>query len=215
MSELGRYLGGERGFRGNAEDYYDPRNSCLNAVLDRRLGLPITLSVVYLEVGWRLGLPLAGVGLPGHFVIKHAGAGPEPEVMVDPFEGGVVLSEADCAERLRRVHGRPIPLEAHYLAAVTRKQILARMLTNLKHIYLGPAARDYGRALDTIEHLLLLSPWALDEIRDRGLVQWQLGHTEAAIVDLETYLEYAGDAADAPLIQQRLASLRRRLPPGR
>jgi regulator of sirC expression with transglutaminase-like and TPR domain len=213
MGEVGRYLAGERGFRGNAEEYYDPRNSCLNAVLDRRLGLPITLSVVYLEVGWRLGLPLAGVGMPGHFLVKHAGDD-GPAVIVDPFGGGALLSEADCAERLRRVHGRPVPLEPHYLAAVTRKQILARMLTNLKHIYLSPASLDYARALDTIEHLLLLSPWALDQVRDRGLVQWQLGHTEAAIVDLETYLQYAGDAADAPLIQQRLAGLRRRLPPG-
>jgi regulator of sirC expression with transglutaminase-like and TPR domain len=213
MRGLGRYLGEERGFRGNVDEYYDPRNSCLNAVLDRRLGIPITLSVVYLEVGWRLGLPLAGVGMPGHFLVKHAGDG--AEVIVDPFDGGAILTEADCTERLRRVHGRPVPLEPHYLAAVTRKQILARMLTNLKHIYLSPPSLDLPRALDAIEHLLLLSPWALDQIRDRGLVHWQLGQTDAAVADLETYLQYAGDAADAPLIQQRLASLRRRLPPGR
>jgi regulator of sirC expression with transglutaminase-like and TPR domain len=212
MRRLSHYLAVDRGFHGNTRDYYDPRNSCLNAVLDRRTGIPITLSVVYLEVGWRLGLPLAGVGLPGHFLVKYAGQG--REIIVDPFNGGAILSRDDCAARLRQVYGRPVALEAHYLAAVTRKQILMRMLTNLKHIYLSPPAPDYARALDAIEHLLVLSPWALDQIRDRGLVRWQLGDTERAIADLETYLTYAGDAEDAPLVRQRLASLRRRPAPG-
>lgn len=211
MRRLCHYLAADRGFHGNTRHYQDPRNSCLNHVMDRRTGIPIALSVVYLEVGWRLGLPLAGVGMPGHFLVKYADE--ETEIIVDPFNAGAVLSAADCAERLRQVHGRPVPLEPHYLAAVTKKQILARMLTNLKHLYLGPAALDHDRALETIEHLLLLSPWALDQIRDRGLVHWQLGHTERAIADLETYLEYAGDAEDAPLIQRRLISLRRLLPP--
>jgi regulator of sirC expression with transglutaminase-like and TPR domain len=212
VRRLAHYLATEEGFHGNHRHYSDPRNSCLNHVLDRRTGIPITLSIVYLEVGWRLGLPLAGVGMPGHFLIKYADG--ETEIVLDPFHEGAILTPADCAERLRQVFGRPVPLEAHFLAAVTRKQILSRVLTNLKHIYLRAPAPDYPRALETIEHLLAISPWALDEIRDRGMVQWQLGAIDLAIADLETYLRYAGDADDAEYVQARLISLRRRLPPG-
>jgi regulator of sirC expression with transglutaminase-like and TPR domain len=211
VRQIGRYLAGEQNFHGNTRHYADPRNSCLNAVLDRRTGIPITLSVVYLEVGWRLGLPLAGVGMPGHFLVKYADD--ETEVIVDPFYGGAILTPQDCAQRLGQIAGRPVPLEPHYLAAVTRKQILTRMLTNLKHIYLEMS--DSARLLDTIEHLLLLSPWSLDDIRDRGMVHWQRGDTDRAIADLETYLTYAADAADAPLVRQHLASFRRQLPPSR
>jgi regulator of sirC expression with transglutaminase-like and TPR domain len=213
VRRLSHHLAVDRDLHGNAHDYYDPRNSCLNHVLDRRAGIPITLSVIYLEVGWRLGLPLAGVGLPGHFLVKYADD--EREIIVDPFNRGAILTRDDCAARLRQVYGRPVPLEEHFLAAVTRKQILTRMLTNLKHIYLSQPSLDPAKALETTEHLLLLSPWALDQIRDRGMIHWQLGQTDQAITDLETYLQYAGDAEDAPLVRQRLTSLRRRLPPGR
>ena len=211
VEALSGYLAGEQGFTGNTRHYSDPRNSCLNYVLERRTGIPISLSVVYLEVGWRLGLPLAGVGMPGHFLAKYADG--ETEIVFDPFHGGAILTPEDCAARLRQVFGQPVPLEPHYLAAVTRKQILTRMLTNLRGIYLY--VNDYRRALEAVEHLLVLSPWSLDYVRDRGMIQLQLGQTDAAIADFETYLQYAGDADDAPQVQQRLAALRRRLPPGR
>ncbi|MCC6627062.1 MAG: transglutaminase family protein [Chloroflexi bacterium] len=213
LRRMCHFLAVDRDFHGNTRDYYDPRNSCLNHVLERRTGLPITLSLVYLEVGWRLGLPMAGVGLPGHFLVKAVGE--NGDTLVDPFHGGAILSEVDCAERLQRALGRPIALEPHHLAAVTRKQILSRMLGNLKHIFLRPPAADLPRALETIEFLLVLSPWALDEVRDRGTVLSMLGHTDAAMRDLETYVHYAHDAADADWVRQRLAGLRRRLPPGR
>ena len=204
MARLGHFLGHELGFVGNLHQYDDPRNSCLNTVLDRRVGIPISLSVVYLEIGWRLGLPLAGVGMPGHFLIKHTGDG--HEIIADPFDRGRLLSAEDCAKRLAQVVGYPAALEPHYLAAVTRKQILTRMLTNLKLFYLRGG--DFIRGLETIEHLLLISPWALDEIRDRGLTRAQLGRRDQAIEDLETYLRYSSDAPDAVDIERRLRRLR-------
>jgi regulator of sirC expression with transglutaminase-like and TPR domain len=209
---LAHFLAVDRGLHGNTSDYYDPRNSCLNHVLDTGAGIPITLSVVYLTVGWRIGLPLAGVGLPGHFLVKAVRG--DSEVILDPFHGGTVLSRDDCAARLRQVAGSASTLEPHHLAAVTRKQILIRMLNNLKRIYLYPNEPYLHRALAAIEHLLVLSPWALDEVRDRGIVQSLLGNTDAAVRDLETYIEYAHDAADAVQVRQRLANLRR-VPPVR
>jgi regulator of sirC expression with transglutaminase-like and TPR domain len=206
VRQLSHYLAVDQRFHGNTRNYADPLNSCLNVVLDRRTGIPITLSVVWLEVGWRLGLPLSGVGLPGHFLIKYAAEG--TEIILDPFHGGVILGPEDCARRLQGVFGRAVPLEAHYLAAVTRKQILTRMLNNLKQIY--TRIGDYPRLLATVEHLLALSPWSLDEIRDRGLIAARLGRLEPAIADLETYLRYSQEADDAALIHRRLEELRRR-----
>lgn len=206
INQLSHYLATEQGFQGNRQYYDDPRNSCLNHLLERRLGIPITLSVLYLEVGWRLGLPLRGVGLPGHFLVKYVDE--EREIFFDPFNGGQIVTREDCEQRLAEIYGRMVPLEEHYLGAVTRKQILIRMLTNLKHLY--QRSLDYGRLLETIEHLLAISPWALDEIRDRGMANWQLGRINQAVADFETYLRFCSDANDAGLVQRRLDGIRRR-----
>lgn len=120
------------GFHGNRDDYYDPRNSFLNDVLDRRTGIPITLSVVYMEVARRIDLPLQGVGFPGHFLVKHPG---EPEIVVDCFSGGQIMLQPDCEERLQAVYGRPVAVEPAFLNSVTKKQIVIRMLHNLLPIY--------------------------------------------------------------------------------
>jgi regulator of sirC expression with transglutaminase-like and TPR domain len=117
------------GFRGNAEDYGDPRNSYLNDVLDRRLGLPITLSVVLIELGRRLGVPFVGIGLPGHFVVRHEGV---PPVLLDPFEGGRVLTPRDCAERVAEIYGEAVAFTPRLLEPVGTRAVLARMLANLK-----------------------------------------------------------------------------------
>lgn len=117
------------GFRGNEADYGDPRNSYLNEVVDRRLGLPITLSVLVIEVGRRVGVPFSGVGLPGHFLVRHDG---EPRVLLDPFEGGREVSVEDCAERVARIYGDAVEFEPSMLAPVGAKAVLARMLANLK-----------------------------------------------------------------------------------
>jgi regulator of sirC expression with transglutaminase-like and TPR domain len=194
----------EEGFRGNREDYYDPRNSFLNDVLDRRLGIPITLSIVYIEVAARAGVTVRGIGLPGHFVVRleHGGAAR----LLDPFDAGTILSEADCHTLVRRVHGAGVPFDPAYMAPVTTRQILARMLLNLKAIY--ARQQDWPRALRVMDRLLVLTPGAVGEIRDRGLIRAQIGARPAAIRDLERYLREAPEAPDARGVRARLRALR-------
>src|SRR3989337_4258823 len=135
ISEINRYLFTEEGFRGNEDDYYDPRNSFLNDVLDIKTGIPITLSVLYIEIASRLGLTLLGVGFPGHFIVKYSGM--EGEILVDPFNKGRILSIKDCKEILDRIYGGRMQFHSEFLQPVTKKEILSRMLHNLTSIYLN------------------------------------------------------------------------------
>jgi regulator of sirC expression with transglutaminase-like and TPR domain len=192
----------EEGFRGNLEDYYDPRNSFLNDVLDRRTGIPITLSTLYIEVGRRAGLPVEGIGLPGHFVVRVGGT------LVDPFHGGAVLSEQDCQKRLDRIYGGRLRLDETMLAACARKTILARTLRNLKAIY--TKAGDFIRALNVVELLLRVEPGSLEEIRDRGMLHAALDCYALAAGELEEYLEKAGNAPGNEPLRQKAAELRAR-----
>lgn len=206
LQELSRVLFREEGFRGNAESYYDPRNSFLNDVLDRRLGVPITLSVVYLEVGWRLGLPLAGINFPGHFLVRYEGEA--MKLLVDPFQRGRLRFEDEAQELLDRVYGGTVRLQPEFLRSVGRKDILFRILANLKGIYLN--SRDDTRALGAIERLLLVHPDALPEIRDRGMLLARNGRADEAATDLEHYLRAAPDAPDARRVRMLLERLERR-----
>ncbi len=203
LQELSRVLFQEEGFRGNAEDYYDPRNSFLNDVLDRRLGIPITLSVVYLEVGWRLGLPLEGVNFPGHFLVRYEGEA--LRILVDPFQGGELRFEGDAQALLDRVYGGSVPLQPEYLRPADRKDILARILANLKGIYLN--AHEDARALAAVERLQLLRPNEPEELRDRGMILARMGRAVEAREELQRYLERAPRAADAGRIQLLLEQL--------
>jgi len=164
---LNAYLFGERGLRGNSNAYYDPRNSFLNAVLDRGLGIPITLSVVYMEVGRRIQFPLQGVGMPGHFIVKPVGL--EEEIYIDPFNAGRVLSREACEELVQEMYGGQVPFDATFLEPVTKKQILARILSNLKAIYVQ--TQQYLKALSVVERLLLVQPGAEQEARDRAALR--------------------------------------------
>ena len=152
-SAVSRLLFEEVGLRGNAEDYYDPRNSFLNDVLDRQIGIPISLSVVYLAVAGQVGLDAAGVGLPGHFVVRVERGGRQQ--LLDPFHGGRLLDQAGCEALVARMRPGGGPLDPRWLAPVTTRQILVRMLTNLKAVY--TALGDWGRALAASERILLLS----------------------------------------------------------
>lgn len=195
----------EGGFRGNAEDYYDPRNSFLNEVLDRRVGIPITLSVLYMEVAARIGFRVDGVAFPGHFLVKHVAG--QREIFVDPFRGGEVLSADDCAARYRAAApGRA--LDARHLEAVGPLPILARMLRNLERIY--AERRDPVRSLWVVDRLLLLAPDDVATRRDRGLVEARLGASGAAIADLEAYLAAHPAAADADELRALVGRLRTR-----
>ena len=204
LEALNRYLFDNLGFRGNAEDYYDPRNSFLNEVLDRRTGIPITISTVYLEVGWRLGMPLQGVGFPGHFLVKYLHS--DGEIVIDPFRQGAVLTAEDCQSRLDHVYGGRVQFRPGFLAAATKRQILIRILTNLKGIYV--AGGDHRRALGAVERILVIDAGLGSEIRDRGILRMQLQQTAQAIADLERYVTMNPRADDVEEIRKRLRDWR-------
>lgn len=204
LEALNRYLFDELGFAGNAEDYYDPRNSYLNEVLDRRTGIPITLSTVYMTVARHGGLPIRGVGFPGHFLVKLEGEG--EEIVLDPFNRGTVLTEDDCERLLTRATEGRTRFSRDLLEATGTKAILARMLGNLKGIY--SATRQFAKALSCVERILLLAPDAAREIRDRGLLLAQVQRTEEAIQALLRYLKQIPAPEDAEKVREQLRALR-------
>lgn len=205
LQELSRVLFEEEGFRGNTDAYYDPRNSFLNDVLDRRLGIPLTLSIVLLEVGWRLGLPLEGVNFPGHFLVRFRGE--TGDLLVDPFQAGEIRFEDQAQELLDRVYGGAVRMQAEYLRPARRKEMLVRLLVNLKNVYLN--ARDDGRAVAAIERILLVRPDAAEETRDRGMLLARLGRADEAVVDLKHYLRSSPDAPDAQRVRLLIDELGR------
>jgi len=183
-------------FRGNREAYYDPRNSFLNDVLDRKLGIPLTLGVVVLEVGWRLGLPVEGVNFPGHFLVRFRGDA--IDLLVDPYDGGAVRFEDEAQELLDRVYGGIIRVQESFLKTATRREMLVRLLMNLKSLYMN--VRDHTRALAAVERILLIRPIAAVEIRDKGVILARLGRREEAVEQLEAYLNVAPEAPDSQRI---------------
>ena len=192
---LNNYLFRELGFSGNMDEYYDPRNSFLNDVLARKTGIPITLSIVYLEVGQRLGLKLRGVSFPGHFLVKVRVTG--GELVLDPYAGGRSLSEEELRERLAQFTdkdtAKELPLE-DFLEPASPRQILARLLRNLKAIYLE--AKDLDKALSVMNRLVILLPNVPEERRDRGLVFARLECPRAAQEDLSHYAAARPKAED-------------------
>jgi regulator of sirC expression with transglutaminase-like and TPR domain len=203
VSALNGHLFGELGFRGNAEDYYDPRNSYLNEVLDRRLGIPITLSVLYIEIARRIGLTVVGVGLPGHFIVEARRD--TSSVLLDPFHGGETLTLEDCERLIQDVYGNSIPFSEEQLAPVRKRQMLTRMLNNLKKSYL--AEDDPGRAWPVVEKMLYLNPDSALDRRDRGLLAYRMNRFAEARSDLRAYLERCPDAADRVAIRSSLSAI--------
>ncbi len=199
----------QEGFRGNRDDYYDPRNSFLNDVIERRLGIPITLSVLYMEVARRAGLELRGVGFPGHFLVEYAGAEEETgRVVIDAYDRGEVLWVEELQKILDGLYGAgKVAFRPEFLAPVTNRQILQRMLNNLKSIYLRK--ESLSPALSASERLVILDPGSAPEVRDRGLLYLKLDRFEQANADLEKYLELAPDAADAGDIREHLEELKK------
>jgi len=203
---LNQFLFEEQGFAPSIENYYDPRNSFLNEVLERRVGIPISLSVLYIEVGRRAGLPLSGVSFPGHFLVKCKVN--DGLIVLDPYCRGVSLSLHDLQQRLREVRGGEVSraIVAGMLVAANKKQILARMLRNLKAIYLE--REDYNMALSAMEWIITLTPADALEVRDRGLLYAKLECARAALDDLQRYLELAPDAEDVQEMRSRVIELR-------
>ena len=185
------------GFQGNSQDYYSPKNSFLNQVIERRMGIPITLSVIYLAVAQRIGFPMVGIGMPGHFLIR-----PDFEdvgIFVDAFNCGEILFKQDCQKKLTAMYQQPVTLDPDWLAPVSNKQILARMLNNLKFIYLH--SRQIDKALAAISGIIKLLPDNTAEIRDRGLLYYQINRWQEAAVDLEYFIKIAPETEDTATIQ--------------
>ena len=199
IEALNKLLFEEEGFSGNDEEYDDPRNSFLNDVLDRKKGIPITLSLVYMEVARRREIPVAGVGFPGHFLVKYL-TGPS-EILLDPYNRGIILSREDCEERLRAHFGEESELKPEYLVASTPKQILSRMLNNLKGSYFR--RHDYAKVLTMIELALALEPDSRQEIHDRAMVYFLARRYTEAKADCQRFLEIApqGDSQATEIAQ--------------
>jgi regulator of sirC expression with transglutaminase-like and TPR domain len=195
-----RYLFHEMGFRGNPQEYYDARNSYLNEVLDRRTGIPISLSTVAMAVGNRAGLRLLGVGLPGHFVVKAVEG--DQEILFDPFHGGRWLTAENCETLVEQVTGTPFRATAERLRALPAAFMVVRMLTNLKAVYLGQG--DFRRAARVIERLRQLSPDDLLQRRDLGVSLLQAGQPGKAIPHLSAFLAASPQAGDADAVRRLL-----------
>ncbi len=206
LGEVIHTLFEREGLRGNKESYHDPRNSFLNDVLDRRLGIPLTLGIILLEVGWRLDLPLEGVNFPGHFLIRYRGAA--EHLLIDPFDGGRIRFESQAQEVLDQEYGGMVRMQPAFLRAASKLDMVQRMLVNLKGLYLN--VKDDQRALSVVERLLLVQPASPGERRDRGMLLLRLGREEEAKEQLRRYLDFAPGAVDA----KRIRLLVRRLEAG-
>jgi regulator of sirC expression with transglutaminase-like and TPR domain len=207
IAALNGVLFREHGFRGNREDYFDPKNSFLNEVLDRKTGIPISLSVLYMEVGQRIGLALQGIGFPGHFLVKYLGD--NEEVVIDPFNQGEIRSRESLESMVYRLYEGKIRFDPSFLEPVTKTQILKRMLNNLKMIY--SRGNDFLKLLSVTERLVVLDPASAENIRDRGAVYLKLECFKQALEDFQTYLRLAPLADDASAVREQVASLTQRV----
>lgn len=210
LDELTEMLFQRRHFKGNREAYYDPRNSFLNDVLDRGTGIPLTLGMILLEVGWRLGLPLEGVNFPSHFLVRYRGDA--LNLLLDPFDGGKVRFEDQAQELLDQVYGGMVRVQEAFLKKATRRDMLIRLLANLKGVYVNVG--DHARALAVTERLLVLQPTSRGDLRARGLLLARMGRRAEAVEQLQAYLELAPGAGDAERIRAMVDDLKSGRPAG-
>ncbi len=220
VDTLNKYLFDELGFFGNREQFEDPRNSCLNEVIDRRTGIPITLALVYIEIARRAGIRAEGVNFPGHFLVRvlhdlHTDD-PGEGLIVDAFHSGAILDEQDCRLLLHRHLGEEAAWQPELLARATRRQVLVRMLLNMKRLYVR--WRSFPQARAVTDLLLALSPSAVTELRDRGLLAYHMNDFPAALRDLEEYLKLAklgetdeDQKKDNQQVWEHVKTLRRRV----
>lgn len=201
------YLFEELGFRGNREAYDDPQNSYLDAVLERRLGIPITLSLVYIEIGRRVGLSLSGVNFPYHFLVR-CDASNDP-LFIDPFLGGICLHRAQLAERLPVVEGKQLRLSEHFMAPAKPRDILARMLRNLKRVHVNE--RRLNKAICCGQRIAWLLPDEAENYRDLGFLHYRTHQYKQSIEAFEEYLQRAQSPADHDEIEQNIRVISGRL----
>jgi regulator of sirC expression with transglutaminase-like and TPR domain len=216
---LNEYLFNELRFVGNEVQYEDPRNSFLNEVMDRKTGIPITLALLYMEVARRAGVHVEGINFPGHFLLRckaRHGLQYTEDLIIDAFHGGALLSEEACRELLRRHVGEDAALDARLLVHATKPQILARMLLNLKRVYVK--MHSFPQARDVTELLLAVDPSATNELRDRGLLAFHLKDFSGALRDLQAYLQQSASSTldeeereEHAQIWEHVKALRRRV----
>lgn len=203
IQTINQYLFETLGYVGNEAEYYDPQNSYLNQVLQRRKGIPITLSLVYLDIANQLEFPMEGINFPGHFLIRPISE--ESEFFVDPFNAGEILFPQDCQERLVQLVDHEIELSPRFLQPITPRSFLVRMLNNLKHIYLSQ--QDIERSLAACERILLVDPDQTEELRDRGLLYYQLGRWREARQDLSEYLAKIGNHDERLMLEKLIQQI--------
>jgi regulator of sirC expression with transglutaminase-like and TPR domain len=193
------------GFEGNAEKYYDPRNSFLNDVIERRKGIPITLSAIYIEVARRVGFNIDGVGMPGHFLVKYLSR--TEEIFIDPFNQGAILTRDDCRGLLPPEQLETGRSSEQWLRRVTNRHILTRMLVNLRAIYLQ--AQTFDKALVMLDLMILTEPDTLEFYKERGLLRLQLREFRGAASDLKWFLKHSADSEDNSKIESYLRDVNR------
>lgn len=204
LARLRSFVFEELGFRGDRLDYYSPNNSLLHEVVRRRRGVPLTLGIIMLELGWRIGIPFEGVGFPGHFLVRLTGE--EKDLLLDPFKRGMSVHEEDCKKMLEETTGGRMSYDPELLASVGKRAMLQRLLTNLKGAYLR--ADQDAQALAAVERLLALNPDDIEEVRDRGLLLYRLSRYVPARACLERYVAERPGAADRANIERHLAVLK-------
>ncbi len=207
IAQLNHYLFEEKAFKGNQDDYYNPQNSYLNDVLERKLGIPITLSVVYIETSKRIGLPIVGVGFPGHFIVKHKGL--HLETYIDPFHGGRILSDDTLREQLETVFQKPTAIQPEFLRQVSNREILARILRNLKQIYFKEKA--YARAISASERITWLLPDFAQEHQDLGYLYYKTNDYGKSLKSFEEYLRISGNPPDREDIEENIGLLKKQV----
>jgi regulator of sirC expression with transglutaminase-like and TPR domain len=200
---LSEFLFVDQAFRGNEAEYYDPRNSYLNEVLDRKSGIPITLCLLYMEVARRMGMVFEGIGLPGHFVIRTGP--PDQELYVDPFHGGQRMSRSDCEQTVRVLFQGRIPFQDEFLRPYTKREFLVRIITNLKHNYFR--ANDHQRAVNAADLINILDPSQVSNLREKAVLHYNLKQYRLAIRDLESYLEKDPNANDAEDVRKQVQAI--------
>jgi len=207
LARLRSFVFDDLGFRGDRRDYYSPSNSLLHQVMKRRRGIPLTLSIVFMELGWRIGIPFEGVAFPGHFLVRLPG---EPrDLLLDPYKRGMMVHEEDCRQMLLESTGGRMSYDPALTASVGKRDMVARLLHNLKGAYLR--AGDDAQALAAVERLLVLKPDDPEEIRDRGLLLFRMQKYGAALDSLNVYLAAAAGAADHETIESHVRTLRQLL----
>jgi len=203
LARLRTFMYEDLGFKGDVRGYYSPANSLLHSVMERRLGIPLTLSIVFMEIGWRLGIPFEGVGFPGHFLVRLTG---EPgDLLLDPYDHGVSVHEEDCRRMIQLTTGGTVPYDPSMIRSLGKRDMIARLLFNLKVACLK--AEDDAGALSAVERLLLLHPDDPPELRDRGLLLYRMDRYREARESLRAYLAARPRALDREVVDRHLAAL--------